>query len=180
MKTWEELTPRERRVELAKDALKYLVAGDLKADSGNYVRGPYVEGFEAEGVITPEHCDMLRKECKMCAKGALFVSRIGLFNSVSWGEHNIEPAYGEDWDNNFNFSDSDTVLALEGAFSINDLLLIESVFECSYSYAEKTSLSFHDAFKYEKYGRTFETKDDIFRAICLNIIENGEFVLPVE
>lgn len=85
-----ELTQEEkmkRRILIAKDALKWLKAGALKAATGTYVYILDRSKFHTlETMKSVQARDVCIGKCEVCAKGALFLAHAVRYNNVSVGD----------------------------------------------------------------------------------------------
>ena len=187
-KGWDEMAVAERKIALCKDVIKQIRASRVTIDKGNYIknnngddlRDILCEIFDAcyYDMITPDMCDMIKKECTMCARGALLISRIDKFNTLKI----------VDIDND-GVSTSE---GLNGAFDEEELCLIETAFEKDtyfyedyYSRRNVNTGSYEDIEKLanaaKKFGENFPDHSDRLMAICQNIIDHkGEFRPEVE
>lgn len=126
---WDSMTPAKRRVAIARDVIAHLERNELTIEVQNgYVSlteptdGGSTNRISQEqhyGNITPKQCDVIRQTCTMCARGALLISRIDMFNSISWTD--IQNARG--------VGQIMTTTGLDGAFGREQLNLIECAFE---------------------------------------------------
>ena len=171
MKTWEEMTKRERRVAIAKDVLDHLDYLNIKDGNGFIVDSGTESLIDRSGPITHQDCQIIRDTCAMCARGALMISRVDLFNSIDWSQMYSEPC-GEEVD----FAHRDlTDEVLIGAFGKKQLGKIEAAFEVGACYAENVGCSDATAQLCKEFGLKYRDAKDRLRAIMLNIVENGKF-----
>jgi len=169
MNKWEEMSPKERRIALAKDVIKHLDSLEVLSGNGYLTLEDDEDFFNSKNPddqITREDCDQIRKNCAMCARGALFISRVDLFNSINWSS--LDSDQGK-------FSDilrkEQTTACLDESFSEEQLGLIEAAFEQNDFYASESSRKLASAAENFSYD---EPKDRL-RQIMENIIKNGEF-----
>ena len=164
MKTWDELTPNERKVEIAEDVLQSIKNQEFtNIDTGHYVDNIYIlySNYQSQEIISKEQCKQIKKECSMCARGALLIGRIDRFNTLKW--------------NDVYDSQVSTTNGLKGSFTQKELELIECACE---QYAGFHKQDAEVALRAEKFGDKFNDPVDRMIAICENIIENnGEFVV---
>jgi hypothetical protein len=175
MKTWEEMTKRERRVAIAQDVLKHIEVSDIRDNRGFIVLNDHNYMFtEKEGVVTPEECEVLRKNCSMCARGAMMISRIDIFNSINWSD------FSDQLIEEFNYVGAGltnrrtTAEALKGAFGKKQLGKIESAFEKRSIHASEYC-SDDVCNDCVAFGIEYSEPKDRLKAIMENIVENGKF-----
>jgi hypothetical protein len=170
---WDKMTPEERRIAIAKDVIEHLDQMNIMS------KNAYMQVFEGdfvknEGTITKEECSLLRDNCEVCARGALFISRIDLFNTVDWTDLDLEYYDPEEEEHDLLSSDI-TSEKLEGAFSKQDLGLIESAFEFNRNHGMREECSRFDSTNAEYFGLQYDNDKDRLRAIMNNIVQNGNF-----
>lgn len=146
------MTREQRKVAIAKDVIKQINAGvfDIRSRFG-YIMNKRGKGMHC--MVSKDNALGIAKQCGMCARGALMISRIAKFNEVKI--HAGFSVYRED-----------TIAALEDAFTENELSSIESAFEGSHYF-------FHSQFHNDH-------KSDANRliAICQNIVDHKGFFRP--
>lgn len=166
-------------VLVAKDVLKLLDKKIIKAEKGTYL--DYSESLEER--VDPEdywspwqrkqdlpadlktylHKLKPEKACRVCAIGSCFLARVYRKNEAPLED----------------FSRAEMQDALAGVFSENQLALIETAFEMSFSY--QNANTGEDAWNAIEFGRKYATEKGRLRAIMNNIIANGgEFVPPAK
>lgn len=89
------LTKAEKRVAIARDVIKQINGGKLEACTGAYVKLKQCEEWEyayeikslidveSQNPVTKRDTCNLRKNCYVCAKAALFLTRIDKFNKIT-------------------------------------------------------------------------------------------------
>jgi hypothetical protein len=170
MKTWDEMTKRERRVAVANDVIKHLDRLNIEDGYGFIVTDEVDILKDRTGPITHEDCDTIRDTCTMCARGALMISKIDIFNSIDWSIMDIE--YDGDDAELVDRDVTDDVL-LE--FGKKQLAKIESAFETAAYYAQDAGCSDATAQLCKEFGLKYKHPKDRLRAIMSNIVENGKF-----
>lgn len=193
------MTQQERAVIIAQDALKWIESKKLKVVTGTYFRVPIgledrtnesFQDFLKE--VTPE------KPCRVCALGGLFVASVDRFNEAkiipdSWGCSEQE----------FTYHIDSLMTHMEDAFGLQQMRLIESVFEgrdmdmehwdgesrgalafpeqfpcdCGEKdcYADDIAPEIRDAIAF---GEQFLDATERLNQICLNIIKNKGLFIP--
>ena len=176
MKTWEEMSRTERKVILCKDVLARIKQERLTVNWGFYINGiyrlPEILGREKfEGAVTPDDCLSIEKNCAVCARGALLLSRIRLFNSVDWG--------GLRYAGNLGVVQEQTTDILSEAFYYEELLAIEAAFEARNDEANDAYIGEDEEYSQAciGFGLEYEHPDARVVAIMENIIENHGDVL---
>lgn len=102
----------ERRVEVAKDALKQIAAHKFKPTKGIYVKDTSRYATIASSENLQEALEQPGAKCACCAKGALFLSAARCGDRLSYESFNLQIIEG-----------------LQDIFSSEQLNLIEDVFE---------------------------------------------------
>lgn len=171
---FEAASPEEKRVMIAKDVLERIKLNMFHVKRGNFCT-LYTDGLDIE--VSKETLN--ETECRVCAKGGLFVAFVGRANNFNhkFDGHRIHPGFN-------NQSDNQAHTKLGELFSLRQLCLIEYVFEGSkYIYydenVEYISFTDEEQTKIHKFRDKFEfDAERILKAICRNIIRNnGEFIL---
>jgi hypothetical protein len=132
-KKYEDMTKREKAVAIAKDALNQL-------DKLQVVHGLYLESEPnnwAESGSAQCKIDEISNGCKVCAKGAMFLSKIRLGNDWDFKDfkHNFKhDPFFNPFFNGVRLYTTDTAITthLEDAFDKKELDEIEEAFECSH------------------------------------------------
>jgi hypothetical protein len=172
-----ELSPKEQRIQLARDVLAQLETERIKASPGVYVDFPLTErlkDLEVQAALIENQAP-----CNVCAKGALFVARVAGYNSFRKGDTLGEVAQWDGEELDVLIDDEHTLESLEGIFTREQLDLIENAFEgrmLNYSMdmsdGDPWSVAAH---MYEWYSGT----EGALEAIMLNILKNdGVFLVP--
>lgn len=176
-KQYEEMTRAERKVVLCQDVLARIKQERLLISPGSYIKNFYriPELFSKPekdfvGPVTPDDCLVVEKHCSVCARGALLLSRIRLFNSVNWDDLKVGRTIG--------ITQDQTSDILSEAFYSEELLAIEAAFEAE-EYEENDGFIGEDeeySWDCIGFGLQYPSSDDRLVAIMENIIENnGEF-----
>jgi hypothetical protein len=176
MKTWEEMSRTERKVILCKDVLARIKQERLTVNWGFYINGiyrlPEILGREKfDEPVTPDDCLVIEKHCEVCARGALLLSRIRLFNSVEWEDLKSFGGIG--------IVQEHTTDILSEAFSPEELLAIEAAFEARNDEDNDAYIGEDEEYSQDciGFGLEYEHPDDRLVAIMENIIENnGDFL----
>lgn len=113
---FKKLTPAQRRVEVAKDALKQVQSGIWKAQRMSYVV------FDTDQNLT-QTCSFENTECQVCARGALFLGAVNKFNNYDPEQEINYPDEVQEM-NNHHFGDVEDRL-----WSKSQIQMIECVFE---------------------------------------------------
>ena len=175
-KSWEEMSRAERKVVLCEDVLARIEAERLIVARGSYMGNIYnlpeiVGKAEFEGTVTPDDCLLMEKHCGVCARGALLLSRIRLFNSVDWEDLKINDSLGINQDQTSDI--------LSEAFDTEELLAIEAAFEAEEGEENDGFIGEDEEYSWDciEFGLEHEYPDDRLIAIMQNIIHNnGEFL----
>jgi hypothetical protein len=163
---------REGRVAIAQDVINRIYADSIKIKTDN----GYVVGIEDmqfnkrdESVISKEDCNLITKSCSVCALGSMLISRIDLFNSVSWIDLEYDPGF------------SDIKDSLEDYFDGRELALIETAFEKWDVNGFDLGLTFYEIEQAIDFGKKIKKSKDRLLAIMQNIVDhNGTFVPSVQ
>jgi hypothetical protein len=171
-RAFKKLSRPQKRVAIAKDALKWLNNGIYSAQEGVYcaVRRTgtyYAEGNEQVNVLIANE----NVNCQVCAKGALLMSHIMFTNKVSLSESHY-------------FGDSDAIQnRLKNVFSKSQLDLIETAFEKDViRYRNKYLINSKGnytkvASKAIRFGEKYKEDQSRLVAILKNIVKNkGQFI----
>lgn len=176
-KPWKEMSRAERKVVLCQDVLARLKQEKLSANEGAYIDnlneiaklyGP----SDLKGPVTKKDCLAIEKHCDVCARGALLLSKIRLFNSVNWedikSKHEVPV-----------ISQKDTTKILSEAFYREELLAIEAAFEAQYDSCNEDFIGQNEEHSWAcvDFGLQYEYPDNRLYAIMENIVDNnGEFL----
>jgi hypothetical protein len=197
---------RRLAIKIARDVLEQLRLNRFKARQGSYCQiatgqtdvygdSQYINQYSSAELRRPSFKAEFKKNkaltCEVCALGALFTSFVHINNVFTVGQV-VQPKFSRMFD------------ALEGAFTVRELLLMEYVFEegeCGVlggkvtspyyeEYEEATArfrgqrLTFtrQELLRAIKYGERYsgqDSSDQRLRLIMLNVLRNkGRFVVP--
>lgn len=172
-KQWKEMTAAERRVALAKDVIAQIEAKKFLAKSNIFVR------ITKELPSFSELREQLPKvKCQVCAKGALFLAHVKLFNKCKVGSSG-----------RLHIQDSEVKSRLGKIFSKLQMDMIEVAFEkrgfshTSESlikerrYAQRPLLTEKGTVCVE-FGKKFRSVETRLVAIMENVIENKGIFKP--
>jgi len=114
------LSRREMRIEIAKDAVAQIRSGKMKVSTGNYFS---LDTYSVN--LQSQVCDVLKtKPCEVCALGSMFASSVNKYNDLLVNDlsfHNVNER--------INISRETTVRRLSKYFDTHQLNLIEYFFE---------------------------------------------------
>ena len=150
--------PRDKkaaRVAVAKDVIKWIRAGKLRARQGAYVWGPRLHDCSPT-------LDSIARNCHLCAMGAVLLSAFNKFDGQGFAEI-ISLANDDD-----SVGGGNVVFQLGGLFSESQLRLMEAAFEGCHSDRSATwkfHLSIHD-------------DNDRLMAIMQNVVDHGGTFRP--
>ena len=171
MINWDDLTPEQKRIEIAKDVIDAITTHAYKPKTGIYVSDELTLALERNKSLQEALVNKQIEDCKVCAIGACFLTYIKFTNNFNVGE--LLHTDG----NKMRF-------ILSSVFSEQQLGLIESAFEFSISYAQQTS----DYYEAEKAANWYTKIDrdawmysfDTWRltGIMQNIIDNNGTFIP--
>lgn len=143
-----------KRTVIAQDALKWMSTGVINACTGSYVKTYELRADKQ--VRDLMHGNDIK--CSVCAKGALFLSHIGIFNELKVSD--------------IAFNDnSDSILVELNYFSRGQLNLIEAAFECGTICMNGTTEE--ERVEAISFGEQYENDRERLIAILNNIISNG-------
>jgi hypothetical protein len=153
-----KLSRREKRVAVAKDVLKQLDAGSLKASKGVYLALGRRGNVPLPQTAKELQAHLLRRPCEACAIGAAFASTVRLGNHLTAGAH---------------FPDKDD-LDNAGVFTNRQLDAMEMAYEQTTALSGNWMRADSDRIA-ALYPRSMPRKARL-RAIFQNIVRNnGEF-----
>lgn len=159
-KKYEAATKAEKRVMIAKDTI-----ARIEADNIIPRHTGVVTDINPDYRFFKDFINTTGESCQVCAKGALFCSLVGRVNDVKT----------EDIDNHSNDKYDLVHEKLLDVFTLKQLDLIETAYECCSYLGEIDGKS---ARKAEKFYDKFSDNDKRLIAICKNIIANqGTFKL---
>lgn len=169
MKKFQDLSPEQKRVAIAKDTLKWLNKGKIRAKRGAVMS---FDGIK-KGQNLKEVLCKLNTPCEVCQRGGLLYSYVRRVNDFK------TPAVSDHWSINKPYLSgvadqrSSINKKLQEVFPKRQLALIERAFEGTYNeqYLSSDEIDLADIF----YG-IYDSPTERFRAILNNIIKNkGEF-----
>ncbi len=164
-----DLLPRNKKiVAICRDVLERIAAKNIKAEDGGFWdnRNILEGGFPG---ATPQEA-VNQANCKVCAKGAIFVSWLENFNKMSFNKM----SWGEVWEVEERCSSFPDEIGVTFGEELLDNI------EAAY---ERATFPWHyDESECELYTKMFshnDTREERLISIMDNIIENnGKFVLP--
>jgi hypothetical protein len=173
------LTKAEQRVQISKDALKWIKKENVKVkESSGYF---YISKGEEQLKIGTDLNKYLKKiKCDVCAKGALFLSHVDRFDNCK-----IQPSYPGSEDANTDFDDEDDIKQrLSKQFSELQLDMIECAFEKKVltDSTQKLGQSYNPskiAQECIKFGKQYKKPYDRLEAILKNIVKNKGTFIPI-
>lgn len=206
---WKSMTRKQRKVAIAKDVIAQIQAGKYRIESGSgYIesyttasRNSLSEHFQRlkdlDRPVSNADVEVVTGACTMCARGAALMSRIRKFNSVKVSEigvYLIDEGYTEISNDDLkagaqpieadlSATQKNTTEGLEGAFTADELNLIEAAFERTRwvgivdwrSENQKNSVRRAVAF-----GEQFEDDSERLLAIMQNIVDNDGVFRPAQ
>jgi len=162
----------EKAVAVAKDVLAHL--DTIRARRGIYMNG-YIPRVDRSEDLQ-KHADTVTTNCKMCALGALMLSKARLYNDVPMRSIADNSAMFDDQSSVYA-SRSDVERAISEIFSLKQMAMIETAFEggtCSAQDCDTDTLS-----RAAAYTRGVDDSSERIRMVMQNIIDNGgEFIPP--
>lgn len=172
---WDNLSPKERKLVIVKDVLGQIRLNKLIVKEMSYVRGNFEH--PESGTITQHDIEAMRARCQVCAKGALFLSRVDKFNSVDWKD--VGTRLYRLARNGLDIDNESCVRSLDGAFTERELDLIEIAFERHDANGLwDEGVDQHEIDKHITWGQQFDDPTVRLEQICKNILDNdGEFVV---
>ncbi len=160
---------RQMRIDVANDVLKHLHA--LQISTGTYVMGKIPATLTGDE-DAQEHLPIIRKECRVCAKGAMVLSYIGLYDKLRLND--IFDIDDESYEGKrlVDAEDGQLCEILETGFDKDDLNKIEAAFEL-WTTAETIC---DDNAPYH-FGKQYDYNPVIrLQAIMQNVVDNnGDF-----
>lgn len=175
------LSRREMRIEIAKDAVAQIRSGKMKVSTGNYFS---LDTYSVN--LQSQVCEVLKtKPCEVCALGSMFASSVNKYNDLVVNDlsfHNVNER--------INISRETTVNRLSKYFDTHQLNLIEYFFERRNVLNElwpAISVALHRQHASIDIQKLIEAylplvgsyDDDNLIKILQNIIANdGDFVIP--
>jgi hypothetical protein len=176
---WDEMTPRQRRVAIAQDVIDRINEGQLSIESDKayllWEHSKLPNAVLAKSV-SKRRVNQLYKECTVCARGGMLLSRVAVFNSLSLEEMGINQSeYDYDYDGSYSINGEYTAKVLRGAFTEKHLSLIEAAFECGIHYAINAGYSHKKANEAVCFGFEHDNDEERLLAIMQNIVDHGSF-----
>lgn len=189
---------QRRRVEVCRDVLARIAAKKIVVEQGTYLRG---WGFHAREILDGRKSVELqsvlpqfekKETCRVCAKGALFVSAVDKFDAC---ELTVD-AFGEAMVNGrFMESEKGLMKTLVGVFTKEQLDLVEEAFEASWEALEEAnealadknvrykvwtahSTKLRDAIRALKFGLKYASPTKRLGGIMHNMIKNKGVFKP--
>lgn len=163
-KAFEAMSPAEKRVAIARDAIERIKLGNVNPNRGYLLRNVihFIETSKDMKTIVNE------ESCTVCAKGGLFVSYVGRVNNFNTC----------DLDDDSECKTSRPMKKLLELFTREQLDGIEVAFEeQSYSWTITGHREFINNCRSYQLNCKISSSYDAMLSICKNIIKNkGEFV----
>lgn len=159
------MTPEimKQRVAIAEDVLLRLKASKLKAGKGSYLLDEDWPDLDQTSDARPV-IDVIEAACQVCARGAMLLSQVRLFNCLTVGEvrsssigimnrKHLQPIFGDDQIN-----------LIESAFEMDDFTWGDN----------------NDADGAIGFGERYDEPEERLAAIMNNIVANGGDFRPWE
>ena len=169
---FEELSKPEQRVAIAKDVIKHLNTGKIKATVGTYFENSFIDKHlyklsdENKNVELQTLLEKDDVKCKVCALGGMFV--VDVLNN----DHLLVGKKERDIDSYLERK------RLKKYFSTSQLSLIENSFE-KMNIVDPTSNNWSVNYDGVEFGKKFKSPKDRLIAIMQNVIDNkGTFIPP--
>jgi len=167
MKTenFDNLSNKDKRIAIAKDVIKSIEAKIYVAKMGHIVETPRSLDNRLYNTIKEFPLQQLipKYKCKVCAKGALFLSHVLLYNNYNVQGH-------------FGVSNSDVSEEVD-YFTEEQMDLIEIAFEGSRWVWHSSSITMNDETYAIQFYEKYPKEDERLVAIMKNIITNkGKFI----
>lgn len=173
------LPNNEKRIEIAKDVLKWLALGKIDAKRKTYlqlyVTSPYdeIEGFDQNA--NKELRDVMSNpdiKCSVCGIGALFMADIMKRDNFKARKLNSTGGLG---------AREIVVDKLDDYFTQDQLVLIETAFEGTYLHSGRGNMTLDELIDVGNWLNSTVSRHDRLEIIMNNIIRNkGELIIPVE
>jgi hypothetical protein len=165
---YKKLSPAERRVAVAKDALL-----NVQKDFWNPLGGYVYVNLDEEICVEHDMCSWLpgNAKCQVCARGALFLGALNKFNSWNPHENHARVKYGEEY---FKYIDPESFGDVEkNLWSSRQIAEIEYVFELERLGGAVYQKWNNDEVELVKqWGKRYNTPKSRLIAILKNIIRN--------
>ncbi len=160
---FDKLSPAKQRMTIAQDVLDRIEMKQIVANGGLTceIDSPTEKPIK-------EQLKNIDFKCEACAKGALFLSFIGIVNH-----------YDDTNPKKFAGINSDEMTLLSKIFLQEQLVMIEIAFEgCEFNYNRNVYLTAKVINKCKAYKYKFSNDHDRLIAICKNIIKNKGTFIP--
>jgi hypothetical protein len=178
---FERLSRKQQRIAIAKDVLKQIRAHRVKAETMTYCR-PYDNNNGTGYILNNVKCGTELQtvfkekvtECTCCAKGALFLSSVELYNKIS-----VTPTMKAKTYLGSSFENNRMVKHMRAYFDLNQINLIEYAFERG-EHVNGGENSAETKYKAAAFGRKYPDGEDekCLIAIMKNIIKNDGTFKP--
>lgn len=177
------LTKAEQRVQIAKDVIKWLRLGKLKAKKGHYVVGVSeqtvgdgIGQFEGDANVLTR-LQQRNVPCEVCARGALFIAAVDRYDecriSKAAGDYRVDSALA-----NLAGWEAEDERGLSRFFAKKQYLLIEYAFEGAVYGEAADDERLPDVKLAKRWKVAYRGASARLDAICRNIVSNnGTFVL---
>lgn len=165
------LTKAQKRMMILKDALKQIKIGFLKPEKAGICNLPNIKNAKdnADGQTLLKKLKRNKKNCMVCARGALLLTSVLKFNKLTWGDliavDNYEGSFEEG---------SITDGRLMSFFSAEQLMMMETAFERQHNEYELGKLAYDCWAFYDKYSHPRRR----LIAILENAIKNNGIFTP--
>lgn len=172
----ETMTQQQRAVAVAKDVIKRLKY--IKLAEGVYVKGTLPLSVNFSGDLK-SHVSIIQKNCRVCLKGALLLSKARLFDAVPMSllneglYTNIICVFGD----KINVDSNNTTRSLLDTFDRKTIDMAECAFERTYmNYGTLTQNEMRNSIMF---SFKFKTKKQVVEGVMKNIVKNkGKFIPP--
>jgi len=183
-KKFARMTKAQKRVEIAKDALKQLRANQYKAATDGYftLAKSAVNTLEFGVRLKLSHVIKHNpKNCHVCLRAAVLLSTFRKFKPTAMADCQ---AYFTRYDNSLCMDDVDTAKVEKQFFTVHQTQLMETAFEQRELYSGPTynidsPLTSEDVKAAEAFGKRYRSPKTRMIAILSNVVRNkGKFVIP--
>jgi hypothetical protein len=172
-KPFSSLTKGEQRVQIARDALKWIRKPNVKVHSGNYFKVTKGEDTIKVGDDLNQHLSSIN--CTVCAKGGLFIAHVDRFDRCK-----VPGYYYRSGPDLYSLGDEWSITKrLSSHFSLLQLDMIETAFEKRAINDHTNKLKSMSTERHTplvmsciKFGRQYKSAHDRLEAILKNIIKN--------
>jgi hypothetical protein len=170
---FQSMTPAQKRVLIARDALTLLEGARILPTSGNYITRvrPLVSPDVQLQEVIKTNWLAYEHSCSACALGMTLIAACLRFNDLTVGEL---------YDDGSRVSRAPVVEYLKRFFDADQLDLIEIAFEEGDvpTVLESTKLTPNEVMDAIVFGERFEGWREVMRAILNNIIQNEGVFVP--